>query len=445
MKKAFLFLLLFIVVFVLGCKETPEEVYVISKEENLLEQIVDITIVEDQEITTPSHIDEVVYEKKNLCSIIVDAATHMPNVTEFPVVKITPEKIPQSVLDLLIQEFFPSQLFYLKPKEKSRDQISEEILQLTEDMENMELGSDDIETAMNVLEQLKEAFADAPETVQIEYVDPVFVEQEETKYEIFSAYTDSGYQQPSWVDVINSTDGSLWNMLTIYIDRDRIFLPMDHAETYMDKTEFPEEEALSLANKLLQTLGIDGFEVMEIDEAYAETAEEYGYAVRYRRSINGMPVTDSQIIDYTGNHTPMAARWNSDTICIRIGKHGVTAFEWDNYGHIDEVLSSNVELMEFNSIYDIARQQLKNKFAWIENKNVGYTQKVYIDRIAFEYRCVAKKNTNGEFILVPAWNFYGNILCENKDGTSFLQYEGRDDICHLSINAIDGTVIGHMN
>ena len=49
-------------------------------------------------------------------------------------------------------------MFYLKPKEKSRDQISEEILQLTEDMENMELGSDDIETAMNVLEQLKEAW-----------------------------------------------------------------------------------------------------------------------------------------------------------------------------------------------------------------------------------------------------------------------------------------------
>lgn len=440
-KTYTLAILMFAALCLTGCQQTPEETYVISKSDNTLEEIIDISLAEDQHMDVPEKIFDIIYEKDGAYSIAVEASPEEPNTTEFPVVSIVPRRFPQALVDKTVKHFFQNQTFYAAQTIKSKEQLSQEMQRLAEDMETMEIGSDDYEAAASIMNDLKKEYPNAPDTVTAEIVEPVLQIDEETSYELLSAYADMGYRQFSWLNVINVVDDSFWNILTVHLDRDRLYLSSTDAKTRMDTTQFTKDSALELANETLAALGIDGFAPVAIEEAYAEQSNEYGYAVHYRHSVNGICVADSTILDFSGERIPLSAQWGSDTIDIRVGKSGITAFEWEEYGEIIGNRSSNVELLPFSKTYEIAKQQLKNKYAWIETTDIDYHQKIYVDRIVLEYRCVAQKDSRDTFLLVPAWSFYGDILCEYPDGTSALMYEGRTDICHLVLNAIDGSVI----
>ena len=438
--SAIIGIMLFIVLcFSWGCQETPTQSYVIPKGDGVLEERITEVVDTPQSISIQDKVSDVIYERDGLYSIEIDAKIETPSVDRYPVFSIQPSSFSQTRIDGIVNYFFPNQVFYEASFIRTKDDIEKQLERITKDMESMQEESDDWITAQNAIEQLKSSYTDAPDASDRKQVDPVLSIQAETKYEVLSAYTDMGYPQLSWIDITNTTDGSLWNMMTLYLDRDNVFLGSLDAEKNMDTSKLTPDEATALAKSTLAALDISGFIPTSVEKAYSEITKEYGYAIRFRRAVNGIPVVKSTILDYSGERVPVSAKWAGDSICIRIGQNGITAFEWDNNGEITGEISSNVELLPFEEIYEIAKQQLKNKYAWLEKTDTGCTQKIYVEKIALEYRCVASKNESSSFLLIPTWNFYGDILCKYSDGSEILTYEGRTDICHIVINAIDGT------
>lgn len=115
----------------------------------------------------------------------------------------------------------------------------------------------------------------------------------------------------------------------------------------------------------------------------------------------------------------------------RVDDQGISVLNWSQKGEIREELTANVEMLGFDEIMDIARQQLKDKLAALDlTESEDYT-KFVITSIDLEYACAQQKDNPDGYLLVPAWNFY----------ISTSEAPDRKYLCALSLNAVDGSVI----
>ena len=169
-----------------------------------------------------------------------------------------------------------------------------------------------------------------------------------------------------------------------------------------------------------------------------EDQSAQGYVAIFRQSLNGSAIVKPEITDFSGKRPDLAAVWPSDELRLKFDDQGLSAIEWNNKG-MPLGAPEPTGTLPFTSILDAAKVQLALKYAW--NENVQYQVEVHVDKIALEYSLIPKPEEAGLFLIVPAWNFYGNVLCKYEDGTSEEFYGQRQDICHISINAIDGSVI----
>ncbi len=116
---------------------------------------------------------------------------------------------------------------------------------------------------------------------------------------------------------------------------------------------------------------------------------------------------------------------------------------------VGEVLNSYIEILEFTAIQDIVREQIRINTDLMEINSDIIQKRIHIDKIVLGLTKVMQKDSNGKFILIPTWSFFGYevnkysrqqpggyILDENNEYKYYAV--GRS---FLTINAIDGSVI----
>lgn len=367
-------------------------------------------------------------------SILIDAEVQIPKADGWFVTTVQPTPFSQELVDRVVKYFFEGATFYA-PAQMTKQEIADKMAVIREELTTMEKDSDDWDSAEDALKELEAAYADAPETVEKTPVSPVFQPQEGIDAEEIGLYADMGFTQPSWLNVINLRYANHWNLLTVHLDRDNLFLPI--LPQPMDTSIFSKEDAQAYAEEALQAMDIQGFTLASVAEGYAEESGEYGYVLEYRRSIEGLPVT----MGYIPNYSSAPYRWNSDSITFRVGEQGITAFEWDEYSAL-ETQTEAVEVLSLESVLPTAKQALADACSRsrVEVPYAEGSRTATVDRIVLEYRCMADSRTTEPSQIIPTWGFYGDILVKGADGTAW-QYEGRKDICLVAINALDGNCI----
>jgi len=388
--------------------------------------------VEMESEEKPTKITETVIVVEDQYEICLDADVQKPQTDGWSVVTVHPTPFSQELVDRVVQYFFGNATFFTSP-EKTKQEISDEIAETREDMESMDVGSDDWNGAENALKDLEAAYKNAPETVTKTTVRPVFLPQEDADAEENSVYADLGCRQASWLNVLNLAYASNWNILTVQLDRDNLFLP--GLPQPMDTNAFTPEAAQAFAEDALQAMAIRGFTLVSVAEGYAETSGEYGYILDYRRSIDGLPVSMGVIPGYSTD----PSRWNSDRITFRVGENGITALEWDEYSVLG-TLSETVEILPLETVLPTARQALIDGYSQDTHPYSDSSRTVFVDRIVLEYHCISDKET-AQPLIVPTWAFYGDIRRENADGTVWFENEGRQDLCLVALNALDGSLV----
>lgn len=432
-----------------GCKETPDAQYIADGNQPIIimEEAQDaspnqneVAVQNENDSSIPSHISESILESEKYGRVYIDADVLSRIENSASVQTILPGSFAQSDIDFMLQQFFPNKDLFEAITEKTKEQIANEIEKIQEQLANpAELTEDDISGMEYALDQLKEQYPTAPEQLAGEPASPLLAVNPESENESLYIAADLGFSMPSTLDVVNFRDGSLRNFLVLYLNYNKIFLTSNFlsgkdAAGQSMSLETAKEKALAYQ----QELNLSGLELFEVQTGMTEDQKAQGYIAVFRQGIHGSAIAKPQIIDLSGTKQDLAAKWPSDELRVKFDDQGISAIEWNNKGTL-VASPAQVETISFQNILEIAKQQLRNKYAW--NENVQYQTEVHVDRIVFEYSIIPLRDEVGAFMIVPTWNFYGGILCKYEDGTIEEFYEGRDDICHLSINAANGSII----
>jgi len=383
--------------------------------------------------TEPDRVYDLTENPSGRYSVLIDAEVQIPKADGWFVTTVQPTPFSQELVGRVVDYFFGDATFYV-PTEMTKQEIADKMAVIREEMTTMEKDSDDWDSAEDALKEMEAAYVDAPETVAKPSVSPVFRPQKGVDAEEIDLYADLGFAQPSRLNVINTRYANNWNILTVHLDRDNLFLP--GVPNPMDTDAFSKEDAQAFAEEALQAMDIQDFALASVAEGYAEESGEYGYVLEYRRSIHGLPVT----MGYIPNYSSAPYRWNSDSITFRVGEQGITAFEWDECSVLETQMDA-VEILPLETVLSTAKQALADACSQDAFPYAGGTRTATVDRIALEYRCIADSRTTEPPQIIPTWGFYGDILVQGSDGTAWSNYEGRNDICLAAINALDGNCI----
>gem|GEM_PF-2819201 len=411
-----------------ACQPTPETEAVVNKNEGVLESRINQEVPGVQSFDVPETINEEIRTTAKY-SVVINAGVKILTLDAYPVYSIAPADFTQSEVDAVIKYFFKESSLFTK-NTKTKSMIKDQIVQIKADLQNMEPGdTDDIEGAQAAIERLEEEYESAPETATNTQVTSELTVPSGADFEVLIAYANLGYTELSSISVANRP---IFQALHIRIDENRIFLASASlAGKNAEGQNMTPDEAKQQAEEALAGIGIEGMTAICVETGMTEDQTKQGYAVTFRRNINGVPVAYNTIISNV-ERVDMAAEWSGDRIIVRLDDQGISSLDWSNKGEIQEDLTANVQMLIFNDIMEIARQQLKNKFAYMDTSETDDFTTICIDSIVLEYTCVQKKDNPNAYLLVPAWNFYINT--EEALNSNYL--------CALSLNAIDGSVIG---
>lgn len=388
----------------------------------------------------PDHVSEEILSSKRYGRVYIEADVINNIEGETCVQTILPGKISQADADFMLEHFFKGKTLSNATVEKTPEQIKAEIDELTRALQNpAELTEDDINGMELALEQLEEQRSSATGQKTGERATTQLAINPDSQNEALYVTADLGFSQASSLDIVNFRDGSFINFLVLYLDYDRIFLL---STAYAGKDAAGQAMTLNAAKEQAlvyqKELQLSNLVLFDVQTGITEDQQSQGYIAIFRQGIGGCALAKPEILDFSGARPNLVEHWPSDEVRVKFDDQGISAIEWNNKGTLAGT-PEPIETMPFQSILESAKQQLALKYAW--NENVTYHTEVHVDQIALEYALIPKPEEAGSFLIVPAWNFYGNVRCHYEDGTSEEFYGERQDICHISINAVDGSVI----
>ena len=231
-----------------------------------------------------------------------------------------------------------------------------------------------------------------------------------------------------------------------------------------------EKEAIEIANALMKEIGNGSFVCSQIRPGVffndIQTANngifDNGYEMEFVRTVNGFPIAhlaryeispegDTWMIPaLMGTGSPeneaYVGTWGYERITIYVNKDGVVYFSWLNPYNEPEIKAANAQLMNFSDISDIFAKMImvKNSDVAVINEKNGFNviHNIDIDNVSLNLMRIRDKNNFEEGLLVPVWDFWGTISYELEDEAyRDVVYDGKYYSIHLTVNAIDGTII----
>lgn len=445
MKQRKLISLLFIALLVTaGCQPTPQTEYVVSKIERLQ---TDNPVSSDMSVHPPANVEET-YEQETL-TIKFSAQVDYVEAESYPIPKIQSALFTQEDVSIIIDSLFGSHPLTSLIKPMTKAEYEEYYIQLQKELEDRKShpenygGDPNIEAVESELARIAAKILDAPDEVTTR-VNP------EELYE-----TSFGYALNSSADL--GMDDPAVLRITINEDDSDCYVYYQNGPRYSDVTmTFPEllhlepkdiviskEEALSLAEKTVHSLGANdlfanGYAVGVVSmnglEDDMDDYKQQCHMFFFTRNVESTPVTYTEfnnpaISDQGFNYLP-----TFEYMIVCVDDTGVANIDWRGNCMITGYEAQDSQLLPFDNIMEIAKQQLINKFAWNEEDK---PTSVLVTRITLGYATLLQKNDNSYNIMVPVWDFFGAV---SHDGSFPLSSEvGFDSL--LTINAIDGTII----
>ena len=210
------------------------------------------------------------------------------------------------------------------------------------------------------------------------------------------------------------------------------------------------EDAQKIAEEKIEKLGWD-LKVYDWDYSVFCHGEEgvreenmldAGYLFYFSRELEGVPITHTA--SYGGSLEDMDSTlvpWSYERCSVIVGDDGIQQVEIYNPYDIGKVQTENVKLMDFDQIAEIYEQMMEVSNADITNYEAN--RKYHIRKIVLGYTRIYDPTKNNEQgMLVPAWDFFGAFDSKDLEGNLLAQNSGeRSTQSHMTINAIDGTVI----
>lgn len=226
---------------------------------------------------------------------------------------------------------------------------------------------------------------------------------------------------------------------------------------------FPYETATAQADALVREVTQESFRLAEV-YAVAHTSGRQWYALGYARDIGGVPCA---LLNGTiGNDTGEYATWEYERLWLLLDADGLMRLEWTSPMELSAALNESVTLVPFADVMECFQQMflLNNSHYETEAQSARYVDAygdvaigvaddsaadtgavknvsavtLHVNGVELQYMRV---QSGSEYVLIPAWNFWGYADVTGGDGQPFDEGADRFPRLLLSINAFDGSII----
>ena len=465
-KKAIISVLIATLMFTSACQPTPESNIVISKNDGTLEAALDTENEYDpMAIVYPEHWKAEYEQLGGRLKVDIDAdviAKHKA----YNVVKIEPYLVPIDQANKIIKGLFgTTDVYNYDLHVFNKSQIESLIVKLRANkVEAVTKGDEEyasyLEETINDFSILHET---APEATNATSYDHKFTDTSEydTVRESILVKRDIYDFSEPYLSIDNTMKDRLIECpesRIIYLNNfsPNLSLNKYKSETSIlgqgfEKEAFVTEEAKAAIAKANAFLGEICAEDRVLQHIKAYTMNEgsdmiVGYSMDYGIRYDGTVMTAGVHVgsfqelmgeDYTG-HEPYAY----EDLCVDVENGEIVGFQWTNIFDTGAIIKENVALMPLEEIMKNIDNQLTAKYAYLET--FGESESIYVDQIILTYAVEAVKDKPGEYMLIPAWAFYGGVDYgdgyELIDGT-ILKGKHAYGVSLLTINAVDGSVV----
>ena len=477
MKKAItLILVAAMALSISGCQDTPEASIVAGKSSDELIEKAQADAGEGtlaEKLGSPETYQSSVSSADGKLNVTIDATVTVPEAEKVPVYRVEDGSITQAQADALREGLVRTTL-YDPDQPKTKDEIEAELLEAkqklaegpTEQEEGtiyIDAGGDSGESSQMTWEQhmqdtidrLTEEYAAAPETVEPQPITGQFVSQDEKSesisgkgyeegvgYENFSVSNDRWQTGSSHAQYFRS--GSEAHAYLSLVSREKFASDYpDFDLSTLPELTITEQEAAELGDELVDTLDIPGMSLYSINKMYDEASLLFPemvedvrclWVLQYTRVVDGVPITysgDLVSVIMTDDGT-FKFPWAYEKLTVYVGDDGIVEMYWDAPYELTETVTEDSALLRFDDIMDIFEKMYVVS-------NDGQERDVTVSDIRLGYMRVLKQDEDGVGLLVPVWDFFGEVVGNTPDLAGKILSD--PEMSLFTINAIDGSVI----
>lgn len=483
-----------------GCQETPDNTIVrekgadkIKQYESAEEEKEDTENMEDAKeqenalrktLNIPEHYkNEKTYENGALV-IDTDAEVIVPDTDSMNTYFVSAKEVNQDMIDNVTQAFFEegdkfynSYYYFAQTKDDYREKITRLKKYKAEgNLDPYNYGTDENgELQYNIddmIANFEEKIKSAPDEIEKQEVTPAFglryqtEEGEEVDENYFSGAVETKngnyYYNISYnlnpdisfkiskirEDNIDPEEFTSWHEGEYFLEgesTDRKPFTEDFTKKFI---HISREDAEKMATEKVDKLGWD-LKLYNWDYMLYYHGEnglqkgnilDAGYVFYFTRELDNVPVTYTS--SYGGALEDMESTlvpWSYERCSIVVGNDGIEEVEIYNPYKIGEIQTKNVKMMSFDEISKIYEQMME-----VSNADISkYEEKrtYHIKKIVLGYSRIYDPVTDNDTgLMVPVWDFFGGFDCKG-DGYDEKDPGERSTQSHMTINAIDGTVI----
>ena len=182
------------------------------------------------------------------------------------------------------------------------------------------------------------------------------------------------------------------------------------------------------------------------DEWGDRTDTTYLYSVYCTRVLHGVPcaVMDSDA-PYSWPHDDghrFEITWRYEHCILLYGNDGIADFTWCAPMGVASVLTERADLLPFSEIMDTFTHMTPVVLhSWAEAWGGIPKMEVSIDRVVFCLQRMSDQAHLDEGVLVPVWNFYGDVIFHWDGEQSGTEAINKYPQIILSVNAINGNIM----
>ncbi len=443
MKKTIVLLLIISIFFIVSCQATPEKDFVVNKN-NILNSKSGTNL----KAVNQRWLDSFSFFNDKL-EIKIDASVYNNN-SDWFIYEDEPLGFTQEEVDSFVKVLFGDNPIYDGNPPMTKDQIMETISSMNDTLKDMERNPQNydstIEDLKNSILNAEKEYLNAPNEIENSVI------SSKMKYN-----SDGGYSE---LNANATIDGNPTRLLVnSYVDNtilSSLYFDIAYKGLLYDDqfiaTNTPNninikltpEEAIDLIDEYIKKFGIKGYTC----DAYrlgiiGDNVNNQCYFLYYTKSHDGIneTFTTTKEASYELAFSPY------DILRIGINDNGVQSIRWTGRSISQKKSDEKIELLSFEDIKDSFLNYAKAKYGYIQEdqsivleKGEHEPQEVEtsivcnINKIKLGYMRIFKKDAQGQYEIIPVWDFFGHLENRTLFGTGSF-----DSL--ITINAIDGSLI----
>ena len=458
-----------------ACQKTPEEKVVIQKDfpdeiKNYQNYSSESIVTYEHGYEVPQSINESFQSNKKDLTVKIDSGISIPDVNNFPVVLIENKSLSQEEIDNMIFSLVGNSQLY-EVKEKDKQDYADDITYFKGVLATLKakdkkthLDEVRIERYTKIIEVYQSDMQEAPDYVERQESGTKLIQSTRDQYH---KYLRLEYDMCKmelakiYVDLFEADNASRFEYINLDIlETIKINEEYNNMEYYdaanfdsPNKLNISIREAEQIATDVVVDMGLNNYAVDTVSLAYKDSyiKYEYYYDCAQCYTFYFTPVyygISTTYEDTQGAYNDYSKGWSYENLIVCVDDSGVIYIKLIEPSSEVKKIQEGAELIEFDKIMDIFRQQIIIQGSWNDVVEVK-SCKLFIDEITLGYMKIAVPDNPDDFILTPVWDFFGYQEAEYDEDTytglildENNRYRTRDfRHSYLTINAIDGSII----